>query len=302
MTQIKDFFFIQRENMPCVYELSWDRISSAIIVRIHRDFVQRFSVPLDAWIVLHFMKEFSFSFFDGNFNGTFFGFDNALQKNGEGKDFISFKINIPVFEKQSDTNCSRCHGTGKEESSERDCLACRGEGKESVFNWKPMYAISASLTIFFELAFLKFNKEDKTSCGFPQLITIETHTEKQIHGGTLGGVYSIPLANFLSSFQPKTEITEMTDAMIGSWRKMFCKLSQYDKYSFYSQVANKNGWLNVGCPGDACGLHPGANEAFDPGRGSKFSCHNVDTPMQQIALLAALAALCDKARKEIKSY
>ena len=101
---------------------------------------------------------------------------------------------------------------------------------------------------------------------------------------------------FLSSFAPDTEIIEVRKAMIAVWKKMFGKLEAYDKYSFIAKVAYKDGWFNMSCPGDACGLHPADNMGTVSGRGYKFSCHNVDNPMQQIALLAGLAVLCDKAK------
>lgn len=54
----------------------------------------------------------------------------------------------------------------------------------------------------------------------------------------------------------------------------------------------------LNCPGNACGIHPVIH--WEEGEnGYKFSCHNVDTPMQQLTLLAGLATLHDKARQEM---
>ncbi len=302
MSSTDEYFFLERENMPCVYELSWDGETPAIIVKVHKDFVRSCSISQRAPIVLSLMKEFGFSSFSGDLNRESFGFDGAFQRVGADGNFAIFKIVIPVVKKQSGQACDRCGGTGKDEFefiNGGKCLMCEGTGKETVFDWKSAYAISASLTVFFSVTSLKFNKKDKTSCSFPQLITVETATIKDMHGGSLWGVYSVPLANFLSSFQPDTEITEMTEAMVGVWQKMFGQVDKYEKYNFYAIVASENGWLNVNCPGDACGLHPADSMGCEPGRGYKFSCHNVDNPMQQIALISGLAALCDKARKEI---
>jgi len=303
MAQYDEFFFINREDMPCLYDLSWDEKVPAIIIKIHRDFIENCSVPPRSPMICHFMGKFGFSAFDcfraNLFREQLFGFDGAFQKIGRENDFIIFEAKIPQVEKQLNEVCHECNGSKQNKDFEEEkCLYCKGTGLESIMDWKPIYAISASFTIFFELAFLKCFKNNKTLCSFPQLITVETVTEEKQHGGSLSGTYSIPLVRFLSSFQPNSEIAEMTEAMIKVWKKMFNGVDEYGKHSFWAKVAYENGWLNVSCPGDACGLHP---DSFgpNPGKGYKFSCHNVDTPMQQITLLAGLAALCDKARKEI---
>lgn len=306
MVQHDEFFFIDRENMPCLYELLWDGKTPAIVIKMHRDFVESCSVQSESQIIRYFIRGFGFSVFDcfreNLFGEQLFGFDGAFQKIGEENDFVIFEARIPRVKKQLNEACRECNGTKQDRNLEGEkCLYCEGTGRESVMDWKPAYAISASFTVFFELASLRYCKKSKTSCTFPQLIIVETITEKKQHGGSLYGTYSIPLTRFLSSFRPDSEMVEMTEAMVEAWKKMFGETDEYDKYSFWAKVAYKNGWLNVSCPGDACGLHPGDSSGPEPGRGYKFSCHNVDSPMQQMSLLAGLAALCDKARKEIKN-
>lgn len=91
----------------------------------------------------------------------------------------------------------------------------------------------------------------------------------------------------------------MIQAMKTAYKRMFGP-DHIDEYSFHAYVAYKGGWLNVGCPGNACGLNPTSQGVTEKGKGYEFACHNVDTPAQQITLLAGLAALHDKARKEMK--
>jgi len=79
---------------------------------------------------------------------------------------------------------------------------------------------------------------------------------------------------------------------------MYGKFDDMDEMNTTAWVRDR-GWLGIGCSGDRTGLHPSSISSMGAGEGYRFSCHNVDTPMQQIALLAGLAALCDKARKEI---
>jgi hypothetical protein len=77
--------------------------------------------------------------------------------------------------------------------------------------------------------------------------------------------------------------------------RMEGEVKSFDEYYFQAYTQGNEGWLNVSCPGDACGLHP-SNGYIDGERGYEFSCHNVDQPIQQFMLLAALAALHDLAR------
>lgn len=328
MAHDREFFFIDSENMPCVYELSFDGSVPAIIVKAHNEFMDRWPKLLEeAPIVTDFMKQFGFSAFNDGYKGDF-GFNSAFKRMGTKDDFAVFSAPIPVVQKVAEKvcplcggdkkslfgRCARCMGKGKldevcpeclgkkEDESGFNCLYCGGEGKKTYFDWKPVFAISASFTLFFQLAVFKMKKQEAVSSRFPQLILVDTITQQGSHGGSLDGTYSIQLAKWLSSFESNTEISEMTEAMVRAWEKMFRKVDEYDRHDFYAKVANENGWLNVSCSGDRCGLHPADSWGPERGRGYKFSCHNVDSPMQQLTLLAGLAALCDRAKKEIKAH
>ena len=279
---MNDYFFIDQENMPCIYELSFDAKSPAIVIRAHNEFMDRWPKFLgEAPIVTGLMKQFGFSAFKDGYKGDF-GFNSAFKRIADDGEFAVFSAQIPVVQKVAEKVCPLCGGD-----------------KKSLFDSKPAFAVSASFTLFFELAGFKMEKHEATPCRFPQLILVNTITQQNSHGGSLDGTYGIPLAKWLSSFPENTEIPEMTEAMVLAWEKMFRKVDEYDRHNFYAKVANENGWLNVSCSGDRCGLHPVDSWGPKSGRGYKFSCHNVDTPAQQITLLAGLAALCDKAKKEI---
>ncbi len=146
-----------------------------------------------------------------------------------------------------------------------------------------------------------FAIDHRTSAKFPQLLTVETITEYGMHGGSLGGEYGKPLHKFLSTFEPGTSIEEMCMAMMLCYQRMW-GLPPFQKHNFRARVDYENGHLNVSVPGNACGLNPSHGVLYDKKKteGYKFSCHNTDDPVQQISLIAGLAALCDKARREIK--
>lgn len=327
MTQRDEFFFVERENMPCIYELSFNALVPAIAVRVHKESMARWPSLNGTPIVSHFLKSFGFSRFEDGSNGSDFGFEGVFKRIADEKEFVAFEVAVPAVKKrvklvcslcsgdgkslfgkclkckgqgQADKMCPECGGSGKDDIA-GVCLFCDGKGKEEHIDYQLAYAISASFTLFFELTALQMRKDEATSCSFSQLVLVDTITERKQHGGSLGGTYSVPLSRWLSLFEPDTEIAEMTQAMVYVWEKMFGRVDKYEGYKFYSKIACKNGWLNVSCPGDACGLHPADHWGPDKEMGYKFACHNVDTPAQQIALLAGLAALCDRARKEIKA-
>jgi len=118
-----------------------------------------------------------------------------------------------------------------------------------------------------------------------------------MHGGSLSGLYSIPLVKWMSE-KVGRNIPEMVGAMSTAYEHMLGPGSA--KYGpFRASVDYEGGWLNVYCPGDACGLNPDSNGLEGDGRGYEFSCHNVDSPAQQLTLLAGLAALHDRVDREL---
>ena len=132
-------------------------------------------------------------------------------------------------------------------------------------------------------------------------MTIDVVTNHGMHGGSLGGEFSIPLCEWLKSFEERTQFPEIIEAMQTAEKKMFGKISKYAGYGFRAYILHKGG-IAIDIPGNATGIYNPPEDYFDPQRktGCKLKCHNIDTPMQQIALLAGLAALHDRARREIK--
>lgn len=293
---MKEIKMLYRDNLPCWYELSWQKAKPTIKLQAHKDFIKNTEVVReDAPIVAGFKANFGFSNFVGSFDGNF-GFDNAFIHNKETDEFVEFIIKIPEIKKDTGKSCSRCNGSGKEEDSK--CLWCGGTGKEYILNWETAYAVSASFTVFFLLSRLP---EKETSSALLQLMTISTATGKGSSGCGVAGEFSVPLCNWMDSLRENGNptISEMIEAMQLSHKAMFGHLSEYEKYDFRASVDYEGGWLNTSCPGDACGLNP-VHMGPKKGMGYEFTDHNVDTPSQQIELIASLAALHDKARKEIQ--
>ena len=289
------------ERIPCWYELSFRKEKPAIILRVHKDFTAN-AEPISEThpIVMSFMSHFGFKKFSGSLNGNI-GFDDSFVFEGIKEDFAEFAANIPTIKKYSGKKCEDCRGSGKDRLLDDECLRCEGTGKDWFYDWKLAFAISASFTIIFH--WMHFPKKE-TSSLLPQLMIVSTITRDEMHGGSLFGEYSVELCNWMRSLYLLNEdtyaVTEMTEAIKIAHKKIFGAFRFGEEHYFWAKIESDNGQLNVNCPGDACGLYL-ADSFFRDGKGYKFSCHNVDNPMQQITLLAGLAALHDKARREIKT-
>lgn len=288
---------LTRDLIPCWYELSWELLEvPTIVLRVHEDFIKaEKKITKKISFADELIKYLRLQRFEESFDGNF-GFDDAFIRVGSKDGFVRYNIPLPKYNL---SKCKNCNGGGRGRYLEGDCLHCDGTGKDREFDWHWAYKISASLNIFTMIAHFP---QVETSASFPQLLTVETITRAEMHGGSLGGEYSVPLVAWLKTLKPYTKIPEMILAMRAAYDRMI-GVKRFDESSFQAYVADNNGWLNVSCPGDACGLHPHHDSSFDVQRGFgyNFSCHNVDSPFQQLTLFAGLAALHDKVCKEISA-
>ncbi|MFC1720655.1 hypothetical protein ACFL0K_00130 [Patescibacteria group bacterium] len=283
-------------TIPCWYELSWDKNNLAIIFKLHKNAILNNGIgfaknfPSDAPIVEHLHKSLGLNEFCGNLD-TDFGFGGVLKHKGEEGEFVVFSVALPNIRKTTNNKCPICNDNGDE-----GCLFCGGSGVEWRFDHDLLFNISASFVVMFT-AFGEYSDYD-TECEFPQLMTVDLTIEKRsVYGACIGGKFGIDLVKWMSTFNPNTKITEMIEAMKCAYGQMSGIVP--DKYErFLASIDYENGWLNVSCPGNACGLNP-SNGNVCAGEGYGFSPHNTDTPLQQLTLLAGLAALHDKARKEM---
>lgn len=289
-----DPVMIKYRDAHCWYELLWRENPPSIGLRIHKEFIESNKIDFEKAPMIKFLaKNLRIPAFNGDFTKDI-GFGGILKRKGEKDGFIEFMAEIPQVKKKTDKKCTDCKGTGEKKYDRNEkCLFCDGSGREWVMDWKGVYAISASFSAL--TGWLRFC-EIETSATYPQLLTVQTITEQDMHGGSLSGDISIPMHKWLKSLGERVELTGMTRAMKIAYDRMY-GLSNSNQYRFNAYTAN--GRFIANCPGDACGLHP-ADWYENKGQGFELSCHNVDNPMQQIMLLTALAVLHSMARKEIK--
>lgn len=293
---------ITHARLRAWYELSFDARRATIILRVHRNFIKncQLKATSESPVVKLYMEQFGFDQFDGSLAKDF-GFDRSFRFIRRCQDgFNEFAAKLPRVYRLTDKACPECGGGGKDRAQfDFQCFECHGTGKEHKLDRQEAFALSASLTVFTNLAaWPEWGEAPEPPPSRLQLLTFGTITENHSQGGSLWGMYSIPLVKYLSWFPAGSELKFVENAMVVAFDRML-GLRPYRKQDFFASIADNKGWLNIGCPGDACELHPADHFRSGLTEGYDFTCHNVDTPMQQLTLVAGLAALHDLARKEI---
>ncbi len=285
---------IMYKNIPCWYELYFEEKIPAIILRIHKEFIENLHFDLqNHYTMKTLMEKFNFSEFASDFNGDI-GFNKVFKHQGEKDNFIEFLIKMPSSKKGIKRTCPFCNGSGYDKYLKKKCASCDGTSKKSIIDWDQVRAISASFTFFTN--FLEF-PEKETSASFSQLMTVRTVTAEGGQGGSLYGEISIPFKQWLMSLgDDEIDIPEVDNAMQIAYKKMFT-LTDYEKNRFYTLKRGK-GRFTTFCPGDACGLNP-TDWSDDEGKGYRFSSNNTDDSLQQITLLVGLIKLYELVKKTI---
>lgn len=280
-----------RESLPRWYGLSWNAREKAIVLSIHEDLFRTHRTIPSSDLVRLVMDEFKFSSFNLSFE-TDFGFDGALIFRKKKGDFRHFVGPLPEIRKRLNDPCDDCKGSGKQDWGYGKCLLCDGKGKKVVYDHKPGFALSASLNLFFSTVYFP---EEKTSAKIPQLMTVQLTTQASAHGGEMSGMYSPELVNWLCC-ESNESVSFVSKAMRLAHGRMvgnqFCSPSDFRAH------ISQNGWFVTSCPGSGCGLHP--IERRMGHEGCEFSSHNVDSPHQQLTLLAGLAALHDRVDRDLR--
>jgi hypothetical protein len=279
---------VSKNSVPCWYELSFDQATPAIILRIHNDWIADNPMKEYKRLIETVQSKFKFPDFSASFDSDF-GFGAALRFLGKMDGFTQFSMPFPKVFSMSNERCEECEGTGWWDSLSIKCCECGGFGKRKITDLDTVYALSATLSVLtrcFEYT------ESQTGCERTQLMTIQTICEHRSNGGSLSGEFSQHVAEYLTSVYQSKSVGGVLEAMKTSWTHM---TDSVESSRFMAYVNSDNGGLNTSCPGDACGLHPSGYRGSEI-KGYEFSCHNVDSPTQQLTLIAGLAALHDLVR------
>jgi hypothetical protein len=283
---------LYRNDQPCWYELTMPNIHRPDVgIRVHNEFIQANPLPADMPILKAMAKFLPPERFVGKFDDHF-GYDGCFRYVSRNGDYTEFSVSLPQVSKTG-KNCEMCKGTGQDEILERECLYCQGQKVQTEYDWTEARAMSATFTV---LTFLLRYPEGITTSPHKQLLTIHTSTPE--FGGSLGGEFSPHMVKWLSRFGSSVTLPIMEEAMRTAWNHMMQpRTASLDHNQFRASIDGPNGWLNINCPGHACGLNPHYS-GIREGQGYQFTDHNIDNTAQQLTLIAGLAALGDMARRK----
>lgn len=280
--------FLVQDVIPRWYSFFWDSANTAIRLWVHPEFAATLTPVLPtAPVVLALTKELKLMVFQGSFKDSRFGFEGSIRFERKSDGAFEFTALIPRVYFPTRRRCDRCKGQKVElYDKTRPCFFCNGTGKEHMYRWHRAEAVAASLGVL--LVVMEY-PNIKTHDARPQLMTVHGYPH---HGScSIGGTFSIPLVRWLRSFSQYTDFPEIEQAMVKAYHRMTGR--KWEERYFRATIYGSHGELCLDCPGDACNVH--ACESRSGERGYDITCHNLDTPVQHLSLLAGLAALHDLA-------
>jgi len=292
---------MERKDVPCWCWISFRDNPLGIAVGIHKEVANLLE---DKQMIAFLLEKFKFQeFLKMSDDVQFFGFDHAGIKKDAGE-FVEIFFAIPPIDVVTDKTCPHCKGTGEDSYFKYPCSYCEGTKKEISHDYKSISAVSASLAVLFRCPQM-YSPDEETTSGANQLIALDIVCSSEMGGSGIGGVWSAEFCNYLrwlynNPERKKQVFEEAVKAMKAiHFHCYYRKDKDLYRDEFWVSV-EANAWLLINFSGDRCGIHPSESSSF--GRGCEFSCHNVDTPVQQLGLLAALSVIHDKAREDKGHY
>lgn len=177
------------------------------------------------------------------------------------------------------------------------------------YHWPVVKEIA--LTVHTLMSVLQAIQNDGRGSNGSQLSSTQTRVESNgPHAHALGGFVYQPFVAWLLQHpeQRNTRITnDIVKGMREAWRSLSTPMSEdpngLDLGQWESDCGahiGTNGRFSLHCFGNACDLSIYPDHVYDDLSKLprvEFSCHNVDSPQQQLTLLAGFARMCELVRK-----
>lgn len=160
--------------------------------------------------------------------------------------------------------------------------------KDDGIDWESLCETSATLEVLLRNLFVTENRTDSKS---PQMMEVHLFSSKKpSHSSTLNAIVRPSLAKWLNTNVNTGKGPVIAQAMKEAYFRMFEVERDLFDHNFRVMIRDPK-WINITCPGDACGLDPESYNDLDLDVGYELQPHNVDGPVQQLTLLSGLAKL-----------
>lgn len=279
---------LTREAIPCWSKLVWTE-PATISIFAHESLMREIMEPKSK------IEGFQPDHIPFSATNDHWGFGVGLKRTSKTNDhFFGFEIELPSFKNSKKECCELCEGSGIDPDLANECLQCEGTGHEVYYDWPTITLVTANISLLTSLVSYNGLKRDTPSAE-TQLLSFMIFAQKDDY--SIGGEYSTALVDWFRRLGEQA-LDEAEATMIKAWRAMMGSADIHNQRQIRAKVSGANGGCNISCPGNACGLDPIGIEIPKIG-GYKFSCHNLDSPVQQLTLLAGLAAVEMQARREL---
>jgi len=165
-------------------------------------------------------------------------------------------------------------------------------------DWSSAYKLACSISVI--AIALEYAKCESNPRSLQQLATHLLVCNGGMGGFGIAATLSPVARNWIATHRPETEATART-ATIAVYEQMWPDYFREDKefrLHDFRVWDNGNGTgLVIDIPGQACGLYVDGMD-LDKGPGWSLDTHNVDSPIQQLSLLAGLCSILALVRQD----
>jgi len=259
-----------------------------------------------------------------NLFGNYFGLGQTIVVEDKSGEFWRLRAVIPEGIIYSDKVCPACHGSKIDQKKLADyfitmeCDSCAGSGLEAKKQFGLADELADNISLLFDIVWLlEYNCPETIDNQRPMLMFLQTGIEgygKQFIGGYFTQALKDYLQTRIVSKTVEQLVFETSQRMYFAYNLMFYGRHEpryQEKYDFPTEILNINDnangerlFFSVQVPGiNGCHVYSDSGLcALAPSGFIKdifsLTCHNIDTPIQQISLIVGLAYLCGSARNK----
>lgn len=279
-----------REFSPFVYSLHYDPPSRTLQIKINPACIPVLqNIPTENICIQYCKKNLGFVDFEPDIEKNF-GFHNCCINNGIVNGLLSLSFPITAKLTISKKKCFACHGKKKDWNND-PCYFCRGTGKE-LDRENNIHAICATLYVLMRYLNWQCIANEKTIIPENRWGLQDIFLELDPTAG-IGGECSKEFFERIKEIPDdaekdrQREMFELNNYLDG--KEQFPAFKLYNKeYDFRSEIKS-TGRIYVEVPGqNGCSIH------MAHGSDTEITCHNVDTPYQQIGLIVGFALITNE--------